>query len=304
MCMAYTIELDELTKSFGAVPVLTGLDLAVEAGSVVALLGANGAGKTTTVRILSTLLRAGGGSARVAGFDVASEPVKVREALSLTGQYAAVDEVLTGRENLMLMARLRHLPRTAARRRTTELIERFGLEEACDRRVATYSGGMKRRLDLALSLVSQPQVVVLDEPTTGLDPRSRREVWGAVSELAASGATVLLTTQYLEEADVLADRVAVIDGGRVVAEGSADELKARLGDETVELFFADPAALDEAARLVDGAVERERLCLRVPSDGSAAGVRRLLELIDGAERIELHRPTLDDVFLSLTAERV
>jgi ABC-2 type transport system ATP-binding protein len=302
--MAYTIEAEALAKSYGALPVLTGLDLAVEAGSVFALLGPNGAGKTTTVRILSTLLGADSGRARVAGYDVAREPVRVREALSLTGQYAAVDDVLTGRENLLLMARLRHLRRPAARRRTAELIERFGLQEACDRRVATYSGGMKRRLDLALSLVSQPRVVVLDEPTTGLDPRSRRDVWDAVSELAASGATVLLTTQYLEEADVLADRIAVIDGGRVVAEGSADELKARLGDETVELFFADVAALDAAARALDGAhAEPERLCLRVPSDGTAERIRHLLEQFDDVQRLELHRPSLDDVFLTLT-ERV
>jgi ABC-2 type transport system ATP-binding protein len=303
MCMAYTIEADELTKSFGGVRVLAGLDLAVEAGTVLALLGPNGAGKTTTVRILATLLGADSGSARVAGFDVAREPVKVREALSLTGQYAAVDEVLTGRENLMLMARLRRLGRPDARRRTDELIERFGLAEAAGRRVGTYSGGMKRRLDLALSLVSRPRVVVLDEPTTGLDPRSRREVWDAVSGLAASGATVLLTTQYLEEADVLADRIAVIDGGRVVAEGSADELKARLGDETVELFFADASALEAAARAVGGRADAERLCLCVPSDGTAEDVRRLLELADDVERIALHRPSLDDVFLSLT-ERV
>jgi ABC-2 type transport system ATP-binding protein len=301
--MAYTIEIDALTKGFGRLPVLTGLDLAVEAGSVFALLGPNGAGKTTTVRILSTLLAADSGSARVAGFDVAREPVKVREALSLTGQYAAVDEVLTARENLLLMARLRHLRRPEARRRTGELIERFGLQEACDRRVGTYSGGMKRRLDLAMSLVSQPQVVVLDEPTAGLDPRSRRDVWEAVAELAASGATVLLTTQYLEEADVLADRIAVIDHGRVVAEGSADELKARLGDETVELYFADALALEAAERAVGGSAEPERLCLRVPSDGSAEGVRRLLSEVADAQRIALHRPSLDDVFLSLT-ERV
>jgi ABC-2 type transport system ATP-binding protein len=302
--MAYTIETAGLTKSFGELPVLTGLDLCVEAGTVFALLGPNGAGKTTTVRILSTLLAADGGTATVAGHDVAREPMQVRGALSLTGQYAAVDEVLTGRENLLMMARLRHLRRRAARTRTAELLERFDLGAACDRRAATYSGGMKRRLDLAMSLVSEPQVVVLDEPTTGLDPRSRRDVWDAVSELAASGATVLLTTQYLEEADRLADRIAVIDGGRVVAEGSADELKARLGDETVELFFADREALDQAARAVDGArAEPERLCLRVPSDGSADGVRRLLEQIDDVERLALHRPSLDDVFLTLT-ERV
>jgi len=299
--MAYTIEIGELTKSFGELRVLTGLDLAVEQGSVFALLGPNGAGKTTTVRILSTLLKADSGDVRVAGFDVARDPDGVRRALSLTGQYAAVDEVLTARENLRLMARLRHLPRATRRRRVDELIERFGLGEAADRRVGSYSGGMKRRLDLAMSLVSEPAVVVLDEPTTGLDPRSRRDVWDAVSELARGGATVLLTTQYLEEADVLADRIAVIDHGRVVAEGSSDELKARFGSETVELFFADVESL-EAAR-VDGIAEPERLCLRVPSDGSAEGVRRLLDEVDGVQRIALHRPSLDDVFLSLT-ERV
>jgi ABC-2 type transport system ATP-binding protein len=299
--MAYTIEIDELTKSFGELRVLAGLDLAVEQGSVFALLGPNGAGKTTTVRILSTLLKADSGDVRVAGFDVARDPDAVRRALSLTGQYAAVDEVLTARENLRLMARLRHLPRAERRRRTDDLIERFGLGGAVDRRVASFSGGMKRRLDLAMSLVSDPTVVVLDEPTTGLDPRSRRDVWDAVSELARGGATVLLTTQYLEEADVLADRIAVVDHGRVVAEGSADELKARFGSETVELFFEDLDSLEAAA--VDGIADRERLCLRVPSDGSAEGVRRLLDEVDGVQRIALHRPSLDDVFLSLT-ERV
>ena len=268
-----------------------------------ALLGPNGAGKTTTVRILSTLLRADAGSARVAGFDVAGERLQVREALSLTGQYAAVDEVLTARENLSLMARLRHIRRGARRARVDELLERFGLADAADRRVGSFSGGMKRRLDLAMSLVSEPQVVVLDEPTTGLDPRSRRDVWDAVQQLADGGTTVLLTTQYLDEADRLADRIAVIDHGRVVAEGSADELKRRLGDETVELFFADAEALEVAALLVAGHAEPERLCLRVPSDGSADGVRRLLERLDGVQRLELHRPSLDDVFLSLT-ERV
>ncbi len=301
--MAYTIEIDGLTKSFGELRVLTGLDLAVEEGSVFALLGPNGAGKTTTVRILATLLKADGGQVRVAGCDVARDPDGVRRALSLTGQYAAVDEVLTARENLRLMARLRHLPRREGRRRCDELIERFGLGEAADRRVGTYSGGMKRRLDLAMSLVSEPAVVVLDEPTTGLDPRSRRDVWDAVSELAGGGATVLLTTQYLEEADVLADRIAVIDHGQVVAEGSADELKARLGSETVELFFDDLEALETAALCVDGVAEPERLRLRVPSDGTADGVRRLLCEVDDVRRIALHRPSLDDVFLSLT-ERV
>jgi ABC-2 type transport system ATP-binding protein len=237
MYMTYTIEAEGLVKSFGRLPVLTGLDLRVRAGSVFALLGPNGAGKTTTIRILSTLLRADGGRARIAGHDVATAPDHVRAAISLTGQYAAVDEMLTGRENLLLMGRLRHLPRRAARSRAGELLEQFDLTEARDRRVATYSGGMKRRLDLALSLVSEPPVVFLDEPTTGLDPRSRRDVWDAVAGLTASGVTVLLTTQYLEEADRLADRIAVIDGGRVIAEGTAHELKARVGTETLDEAF-------------------------------------------------------------------
>jgi ABC-2 type transport system ATP-binding protein len=210
--------------------------------------------------------------------------------------------MLTGQENLRMMARLRHMRGAAARARAAELLERFDLVEARNRRVATYSGGMRRRLDLAMSLVSLPPVVFLDEPTTGLDPRSRRGLWEAVTDLRAAGVTVLLTTQYLEEADRLADRIAVIDGGRVVAEGTADELKARVGSETVELHFADEPALHAAAEALDGAhgLDAGRLSLRVPSDGSAAAVRELLDRIDGVERLELHRPTLDDVFLELT----
>jgi ABC-2 type transport system ATP-binding protein len=235
--MTYTIEISGLTKSFRGQPVLTGLDLTVRAGSVVALLGPNGAGKTTTVRILSTLLAADGGTARVAGHDVAAAPRRVRESIALTGQYAAVDEMLTGAENLLMMARLRHLRRPAARRRVAELLERFDLGEAAGRRVATYSGGMRRRLDLAMSQVTSPPVVFLDEPTTGLDPRSRRDVWASVGELVRAGTTVLLTTQYLEEADVLADRIAVVDGGRVIAEGTAAELKSRAGAATLDDVF-------------------------------------------------------------------
>jgi ABC-2 type transport system ATP-binding protein len=209
--------------------------------------------------------------------------------------------MLTGRENLQLMGRLRHLRRRAARRRTAELLERFDLVEAASRRVATYSGGMRRRLDLAMSLVSNPPVLFLDEPTTGLDPRSRRDVWDAVARLKESGVTVLLTTQYLEEADRLADRIAVLDEGRVVAEGTAAELKARVGSETVELFFADLDALGDAAvELEDAHVDLERLSLRVAGDGSAAYVRELLERVDGVERLDLHRPTLDEAFLALT----
>jgi ABC-2 type transport system ATP-binding protein len=303
--MTYTLHATGLRKSFGELPVLTGLDLLVEAGSVFALLGPNGAGKTTTVRILSTLLRADGGTAVVAGHDVAREPGEVRRRISLTGQYAAVDAPLTAEENLVMMGRLRRLGRAAARRRAAELIERFGLGHVRDRRVATFSGGTKRRLDLAMSLVSDPPVVFLDEPTTGLDPRSRRDVWEAVAELRASGTTVMLTTQYLEEADRLADRIAVIDGGRVVAEGTAAELKARVGSETIELRFAAEDELAAAATLLPGAIaDRERLTLRVPGDGTAAGVRALLDELAGRDlepaALDLHRPTLDEVFLTLT----
>ncbi|HEX6026367.1 MAG TPA: ATP-binding cassette domain-containing protein [Solirubrobacter sp.] len=275
--MAYTIEAEGLTKTFGAAPVLDGLELTVEAGEVFALLGPNGAGKTTTVRILATLLAPDGGFARVAGHDVVAQPRAVRAAIGLTAQEAAVDELLTGAENLRMMARLRRQPRS----RADELLERFDLAEAADRRVATYSGGMRRRLDIAMSLVARPQVLFLDEPTTGLDPRSRRAVWEAVMALADEGTTVLLTTQYLEEADQLADRITVIDHGRVVAEGSAEALKARVGGETLVLVFADGASR------------------RFPVDGPE-DVRRVLESVDGVERIELHRPSLDDVFLALT----
>jgi ABC-2 type transport system ATP-binding protein len=235
--MAYTIEAEGLTKSYGDHHVLKGLDLRVEAGSVFALLGGNGAGKTTTVRILSTLVAPDGGRARIAGHDLVAEAGRVREAISLTGQHAAVDELLSAEENLMMLARLRHLRRAEARRRTEELLARFGLGDARRRRVGTYSGGMRRRLDIAVGLVTDPPVVFLDEPTTGLDPRSRRGVWETVEQLRDTGATVLLTTQYLEEADRLADRVAVLDGGRIVAEGSAAELKDRYSADSLDDVF-------------------------------------------------------------------
>jgi ABC-2 type transport system ATP-binding protein len=275
--MAYTIEVDGLTKAFGGTRVLDGVDLRVDAGTVFALLGPNGAGKTTTVRILTTLLAPDGGTARVAGHDVVREPHAVRAAISLTAQEAAVDGMLTGAENLRMMARLRGAEPAVA----GELLERFDLVDAADRRVETYSGGMRRRLDLAMSLVVKPQVLFLDEPTTGLDPRSRRAVWEAVMALADEGVTVLLTTQYLEEADRLAQRIAVIDGGRVIAEGTARELKAKVGDETLEVHFAD------------------RPSLRVPVHGPG-DVRRALEAHPDAARIELHQPSLDDVFFAVT----
>ncbi|MBZ5740634.1 ABC transporter ATP-binding protein [Nocardioides mangrovi] len=231
------IEVAGLTSSYGDQPVLRGLDLTVPAGTVYALLGPNGAGKTTMVRILSTLLGADGGTARVAGHDVRAEADAVRRSIGVTGQFSAIDELLTGRENLRLMADLAHLPRTEAAARATELLSRFGLEDAADRRAATYSGGMKRRLDLAMTLVARPRLIFLDEPTTGLDPRSRRDLWQVVRELLADGVTVFLTTQYLEEADQLADTVGLLDGGRLVAEGTPAELKALAGGETLDDVF-------------------------------------------------------------------
>jgi ABC-2 type transport system ATP-binding protein len=297
--MAYTIEAQGLTKAFGATRVLEGLDLQIASGEVFALLGPNGAGKTTTVRILSTLLAPDHGTATVAGHDVVTERTAVRRAISLTAQEAAVDGVLTGAENLRMMARLRRVP--DAKRQTTELLERFDLAEAADRRVATYSGGMRRRLDLAMSLIAKPEVIFLDEPTTGLDPRSRLAVWEAVQALATDGATVLLTTQYLEEADRLADRIAVIGGGRIAALGTANELKAKVGEETLELHFADAPTLAAARAALDAPGTHGELSLRVPATG-ADDVRRALDALSGIPiaRLELHKPTLDDVFLALT----
>ena len=298
LCMPYTIEAQGLTKAFGATRVLEGLDLEIQAGEVFALLGPNGAGKTTTVRILSTLLTPDAGTARVAGHDVVSDRNAVRQAISLTAQEAAVDGVLTGAENLRMMARLRRVKN--AKRLTHELLERFDLADAADRRVATYSGGMRRRLDLAMSLVSKPEVIFLDEPSTGLDPRSRLAVWEAVQALADEGATILLTTQYLEEADRLAGRIAVVNEGRIAAQGTAAELKSRVGEETLELVFADPHARDRAhAVLATG--RTDGLSLRVRA-GGPDDVRRALDALDGIPiaRLELHKPPLDEVFLALT----
>jgi ABC-2 type transport system ATP-binding protein len=301
------IEATGLEKSYGAVSVLTGVDLRVERGSVFALLGPNGAGKTTTVRILATLTPPDAGQARVAGFDVVRDRHRVRRSISLTGQYAAVDELQTGEENLRMMGRLARLPRAQARRRARELLDQFDLADAGRRRVATYSGGMRRRLDLAASLVGRPSVVFLDEPTTGLDPRGRQAMWGVITGLAGSGVTVFLTTQYLEEADRLADRIALIDGGRVVAEGTAAELKQKVADQRLELELADAAAFDEVARSVGGravASDPGHLTIGVATDGSAAHVRALLDEVDpdhrAVRRFAMHTATLDDVFLALT----
>ncbi|MEV8450040.1 ATP-binding cassette domain-containing protein [Streptomyces parvus] len=305
---AATIEARGLTKSYGkpSVRVLDGIDLQVGRGTVFALLGPNGAGKTTTVRILATLTEADSGTARVAGYDVVADRSAVRRSISLTGQFAAVDETQTGEENLRMMARLTGQPRAAARRRAAELLERFGLTAAARRPVRTYSGGMRRRLDLAAGLVGSPEpgVFFLDEPTTGLDPRSRQELWEAVRELAARGATVLLTTQYLEEADRLAGRIALLDRGRIAAEGTAADLKSRVGGHRLDLVLTSKEAY---LRLAGRAVHHspETLTLGIPTDGSAAQVRALLDEIDPdgreIERFSLHSVTLDDVFLALTS---
>jgi ABC-2 type transport system ATP-binding protein len=270
---------------------------------VLALLGPNGAGKTTIVRILTTLTRPDSGTATVAGYDVLREPARVRGAISLTGQYAAVDENQTGRENLVMVGRLMHLGRRTARRRTAELLEQFGLTAAMDRRVKTYSGGMRRKLDLAMSLIARPQVIFLDEPTTGLDPASRSAMWDAIVELVRDGTTILLTTQYLEEADRLADRIVLLDQGQIVASGTADALKTQLGGERIELRFVDDVQVVKAAGVVDGVVNQ--LVLNVPSDGTATHLHHVLDVLRDnglePERVSSHRPTLDDVFLALTA---
>jgi len=301
------IEATGLTKSYGKVEVLTGVDLRVAAGTVFSLLGPNGAGKTTTVRILATLLRPDAGRALVAGHDVVRERRLVRRAISLTGQYAAVDELQTGAENLRMMGRLSGLSGAAATRRATELIERFDLTGAARRKVVTYSGGMRRRLDLAAGLVGGPSVIFLDEPTTGLDLPSRQGMWEVIGGLADAGVTVFLTTQYLEEADLLAGRIAVVDHGRVVAEGTPAELKRRFGDQRLDLDLADRPGWDAViAHLGDRVVQRDpaRLTVGVTTDGSAAHVRSVLDELDPAStrirRFSLHSATLDDVFLSLT----
>jgi ABC-2 type transport system ATP-binding protein len=304
------IRVEGLIKRYGKTIALRGLELTVDEGTVLGVLGPNGAGKTTTVRILSTLLRPDGGHAEVAGFDVVAQPDRVRARIGLTGQYAAVDELLTGRENLELVARLAHLGRAQARRRAAELLLRFDLTHAAARTVRTYSGGMRRRLDLAASLVAAPAVLFLDEPTTGLDPRSRLAMWQVIGELVSKGTTVLLTTQYLEEADRLADRVAVIAGGRLIASGTADQLKAQVGGQGLELTVARGADLAAAADAVQpfgqGPVRSDpdlgRLTLPVAGGAALlpAIVRRLDEAGAQLADLALRRPTLDEVFLALT----
>ncbi|MGB3437584.1 MAG: ATP-binding cassette domain-containing protein [Actinophytocola sp.] len=301
------IEATGLTKSYGSVRVLTGIDLHVPSGSVFSLLGPNGAGKTTTVRILTTLTSPDAGSARVAGHDVVRDRALVRRNISLTGQDTALDELQTGMENLRMMARLCRLSSRAATARAGELLEQFDLVEAGSRRIATYSGGMRRRLDLAASLIVPPTVLFLDEPTTGLDPRSRAAMWTVITELTRSGVTILLTTQYLEEADRLADRIALVDGGRIVAEGTATQLKQQVSGHRLDLTLTGADAFDAlAAHLRDRALlpDRERHTLSVATDGSAGHVRALLDELDpdrtAVARFSVHSASLDDVFLALT----
>jgi ABC-2 type transport system ATP-binding protein len=283
------ISVTGLQKSFGDKVVLDGIDLAVQEGTIFALLGPNGAGKTTTVHILSTLIPADGGEAQVAGHDVAAEADSVRAAIGVTGQFSAVDNLLTGEENLLLMADLHHLGRTEGRRRAAALLDQFDLTDAAKKTAATYSGGMQRRLDLAMTLVGNPRLIFLDEPTAGLDPRSRRNMWQTIRDLAAQGVTIFLTTQYLEEADQLSDRIAVLDHGRIVAQGTADELKRQIPGGYIQLEFENIAELEAAVRLL-GVTSRggESLCLQVPSDGNIPALRKLLDRLDDASALDPH----------------
>jgi ABC-2 type transport system ATP-binding protein len=294
-----------LRKAYGDKVVLDGIDLDVRAGTVFALLGPNGAGKTTTVNVLTTLVRADGGTVRVAGHDIATEAKAVRAAIGVTGQFAAVDELLTGQENLQLMADLRHVGAREGRRVVNELLERFDLAEPAQKLVSTYSGGMRRKLDLAMTLVGNPRIIFLDEPTAGLHPRSRRTMWDIVRELVGGGVTIFLTTQYLDEADQLADHIAVLNQGRLVAQGTPGGLKRQVPGSHVRLRFADVHALDAAAHVLTGATrDEEDLTLRVPGDGGVKSLRALLGQLDehsiDAEELSVHTPDLDDVFLALT----
>jgi len=308
--MTDAVVAEGLVKRYGDVTALDGLSLAVPAGTVLGVLGPNGAGKTTTVRVLTTLLRPDAGRARVADVDVLANPREVRRRIGLSGQYAAVDEYLTGYGNLDMVGRLYHLGRRRSSQRARELLERFRLSGAADRPVKTYSGGMRRRLDLAGALVADPQVLFLDEPTTGLDPRSRQDMWQVIADLVAGGTTLLLTTQYLEEADRLAHRIVVVDSGRGIAEGTADELKDRLGGERLEVVLADGSRLGEVRSLLglvgvgEVSVDVRARRVSVPVSGGTSALvetlRRLDEIGVVLQDVGLHRPTLDDVFLALT----
>ncbi|MEU3704159.1 ATP-binding cassette domain-containing protein [Streptomyces anulatus] len=308
---AQAIAATGLRKSYGDKAVLDGIDLAVPAGTVFALLGPNGAGKTTVVKILSTLISPGAGSGeiRVGGHDLATDPQAIRAAIGVTGQFSAVDGLITGEENMLLMADLHHLPKREGRRVTAELLERFDLVDAAKKPASTYSGGMKRRLDIAMTLVGSPRIIFLDEPTTGLDPRSRHTMWGIIRNLVSDGVTVFLTTQYLEEADELADRIAVLNDGKIAAEGSAEELKRIVPGGHVKLRFTDPDAYRSAASaLREVTRDDETLSLQIPSDGSQRELRSILDWLDSADieadELTVHTPDLDDVFFALTGSGV
>jgi ABC-2 type transport system ATP-binding protein len=301
----FAIAASGLRKAYGDKVVLDGIDLDVREGTVFSLLGPNGAGKTTVVNLLTTLTKPDGGTARIAGHDVATETKAVRAVIGVTGQFAAVDELLTGQENLQLMADLKRIGSGEARRIAADLLERFDLVESAQKLASTYSGGMRRKLDLAMTLVGDPQIIFLDEPTTGLDPRSRRTMWDIIRKMVADGVTVFLTTQYLDEADQLADRIAVLDQGRLVAEGTPDELKRQVPGSHVRLRFANGADLDSAARILAGSTrDDENLTLRVPSDGGSEPVRLLLNELHrnsiDVDDFSIHTPDLDDAFLALT----
>ncbi|MGW3566575.1 ATP-binding cassette domain-containing protein [Streptomyces sp. NPDC000941] len=294
-----------LRKSYGDKTVLDGIDLHIPAGSVFALLGPNGAGKTTAVKILSTLISADGGQSQVAGHDIATSPDGVRAAIGVTGQFSAIDGLITGEENMLLMADLHHLSKDEGRQVTAKLLERFDLTEAAKKPASTYSGGMKRRLDIAMTLVGNPRIIFLDEPTTGLDPRSRHNMWQIIRELVSGGVTVFLTTQHLDEADELADRIAVLNDGKIAAEGTADELKRLIPGGHVRLRFTDPAAYRNAATtLRESTRDDEALSLQLPSDGSQRELRSILDWLDTAgieaDELTVHTPDLDDVFFALT----
>ncbi|MFE9387772.1 ATP-binding cassette domain-containing protein [Streptomyces sp. NPDC006784] len=294
-----------LRKSYGDKVVLDGIDLSVPTGTIFSLLGPNGAGKTTAVKILSTLVSPDAGDLRVGGHDLATAPQAVRAAIGVTGQFSAVDGLITGEENMLLMADLHRLPKREGRRTVAALLERFDLVEAAKKPAAGYSGGMKRRLDIAMTLVGDPRIIFLDEPTTGLDPRSRHTMWQIIRELVSDGVTVFLTTQYLEEADELADRIAVLDNGTLAAEGSAEELKRLIPGGHIRLRFTDPAAYrSAAAALRETARDDEALALQIPSDGSQRELRSLLDWLDSAgveaDELTVHTPDLDDVFFALT----
>jgi ABC-2 type transport system ATP-binding protein len=306
--MSSAITARGLRKSFGDKVVLDGIDLDVPAGTVFALLGPNGAGKTTTVQILSTLIPADGGEVSVGGHDLVGDPDAVRGVIGVTGQFSAVDNLLTGEENLLLMADLHHLERREGRRRAAALLDRFDLAGAAKTTPSTYSGGMRRKLDLAMTLVGDPQVIFLDEPTTGLDPRTRRTMWDIVRDLVAGGVTVLLTTQNLEEADELAHRIALLEHGRLVAQGTSAELKQMIPGGHVTLRFTDPGRFTAASHAFVGATrDDDALTLDIPSDGGSQSLRSVLDRLDGAgveaDELSVHTPDLDDVFLSLTGQK-